>query len=56
VFRHRSRIHVIYVRCRKCGRRMNVVAGSVPARERECNLCIFAEADRVERTLVDFAS
>jgi hypothetical protein len=54
--RHRERIIVIHLRCRKCGRKMRVVAGSVTARERECNLCVYSEASRAGRTLVDFAT
>lgn len=49
----RSRIKVVFQRCRKCGRRMKVVAGSVPARERKCNLCVIAEVNRADRTVVD---
>ena len=49
----RKRIQVVLIRCRKCGRRMKVVAGSVPARERECNLCVFAEVNRAEATRAD---
>lgn len=48
MFRRRPRIRVIYLRCRKCGQRMKVVAGSVPARERICNLCVIAEVNRLK--------
>lgn len=50
---NRSRIRVIILRCRSCGRRMKVVAGSVPARERECNLCVIGQINAGERTQLD---
>lgn len=43
----RRRPKVVSCRCRKCGRPMNVVAGSVPYRERLCNLCVYDEARRI---------
>lgn len=49
----RSRIRVICLRCKKCGRRMKAAAGSVPARERECNLCVIGQINRAERTQAD---
>jgi hypothetical protein len=54
--RRRPRIVVVHQRCRKCGRKRLVVDGSVTARERICNLCIYSEVSRAERTLVDFAT
>ena len=57
VFRRKPK--VVSCRCRKCGRPMNVVAGSVPYRERDCNLCVYAEARRREAeapTLLDYAN
>jgi hypothetical protein len=42
----RRKLKVVHCRCRECGRKMRVVTGSVPYRERLCNLCVYAEARR----------
>ena len=53
MFRRRQRIYVIHQRCRGCGTKRRVVADSVTARERKCNRCVIAEANRPARTQVD---
>lgn len=54
MFRRRRRpIQVIHQRCRGCGTKRRVVADSVTARERKCNRCVIAEANRPARTQAD---
>jgi hypothetical protein len=44
LFRRRPR--VVTMHCQGCANPVRVVAGSAPAREGLCNLCVFAEISR----------
>lgn len=51
-----KRVKVTWTRCGHCRKPMKVVKGSVPARERLCNLCVVGKVNRGERTRVDLAA
>lgn len=48
-----KRPKVTWTRCGHCRKPMKVVKGSVPARERLCNLCVIGALANGERTRVD---